>query len=376
MKNKLLFENWRKFLSEEEAAKPEAAAAKDAVPGDVPGKEQVHVFDFDDTLGVTVNANRVMAYKDGKPIHKTEQEAREWMKSKGLTDADLLKPNFEKVPERENAIAINLSSSGLAKIQRQVPKDDQYVTGFKEPPPQGDTVLIDFTPSRGTDPETTKPIKSTIDKLKKANQMGAKTAIVTARTAEGPVKDIHGKELNASNAKDMTDFLSKQGAKPNSGVYGVSGQNKGKKIADTFIKGNPNPPKEIHFYDDLSKNTKEVEDFIQADKEIPSELFIYGPGEFAHNEADPNKPNKKIPAKQAVKESRGQSIKITKSYLKKIIKEELEKIAEAGSEPKLQEDPKAKSVYCSQCGGEFKVKGQKHGFSHCEDHRGLKNYDL
>ena len=190
------------------------------------------------------------------------------------------------------------------------------------------------------------------------------------------MKDIHGKELSASNAKDMNDFLSKQGAKPNAGVYGVSGQNKGEKIANTFVKGKTNPPKEIHFYDDLSKNTDEVEKYLASDKEVPSELFIYGPGEFAHNEADPNKPNKKIPAKQAVKESRGQSMKITKSYLKKIIKEELEKIAEAGSEPKLQEDPKAKSVYCSQCGGEFKVKGQKHGFSHCEDHRGLKNYDL
>jgi hypothetical protein len=43
---------------------------------------------------------------------------------------------------------------------------------------------------------------------------------------------------------------------------------------------------------------------------------------------------------------------------------------------KLKEDPKAKSVYCSQCGGEFKIKDRKHGFSHCSDHKGLKNYDL
>jgi len=33
------------------------------------------------------------------------------------------------------------------------------------------------------------------------------------------------------------------------------------------------------------------------------------------------------------------------------------------------------TVYCSQCGGEFKNK-LKTGFSHCANHKGMKNYDL
>lgn len=33
------------------------------------------------------------------------------------------------------------------------------------------------------------------------------------------------------------------------------------------------------------------------------------------------------------------------------------------------------TVYCSQCGGEFK-RNNKNGFSHCKDHAGMKNYDL
>ena len=33
------------------------------------------------------------------------------------------------------------------------------------------------------------------------------------------------------------------------------------------------------------------------------------------------------------------------------------------------------TVHCSQCGGEFKHK-LKTGFSHCENHKGMKNYDL
>lgn len=64
-------------------------------------------------------------------------------------------------------------------------------------------------------------------------------------------------------------------------------------------------------------------------------------------------------------------MKITKNFLKQIIKEQLVLILEE----KYQNDPKAKSVYCSSCGGEFKVKGKNTGFSHCEDHAGLKNYD-
>lgn len=33
------------------------------------------------------------------------------------------------------------------------------------------------------------------------------------------------------------------------------------------------------------------------------------------------------------------------------------------------------TVYCSSCGGEFHVSGQKHGFSHCSAHKGLKSLD-
>jgi hypothetical protein len=50
--------------------------AGQVVPGDVPAEEQVHLFDFDDTLGVTTNANAVMLYQDGSPAHKSEAEAK------------------------------------------------------------------------------------------------------------------------------------------------------------------------------------------------------------------------------------------------------------------------------------------------------------
>lgn len=262
-----------------------------AVPGDAPGDKQVHLFDFDDTLGETLNANAIMLYQDGVPVHKSENDARDWMKKMGLSDKDLLDPGIVPISEREGAYAIYVTSGGLAKVQSKYKRDDQKVTGYSEPD-KGEQILIDFTPSSNTDATTTKPIKQTIEKLKAANADGAKTAVVTARSAKGSGTDIHGKKVDATNEKDMTDFLAKLGAAPTDGVFGVSGGDKGGKIKSHFIDVS-DPPEEVHFYDDLSKNTTDVKNAIAS--QTPAELFIYGPGEFAHGGADAKKPAEAFP---------------------------------------------------------------------------------
>jgi hypothetical protein len=267
------------------------------IPGDAPGPKQIHLFDFDDTLGVTSNANAVMLYKDGVPVHKSEDEVRSWLKSMGVQEKDLLDPGITPVKERGGAYAAYINSAALAKIQSKIPKSNQFFTGSDEPQGKSDQeeVLIDFTPSSYTDPETTKPIKSTIQKLKNANAKGAKTAVVTARTPRGKVKNIRGEELEATNSKDMEDWLASQGAKPTDGVYGVSGGDKGEKIKSLFIS-KENPPEEVHFYDDMARNTNDVAGALG--EKVPSEVYIYGPGEFAKGEADPDEPKKKFPAKE------------------------------------------------------------------------------
>lgn len=262
------------------------------IPGDAPPEKQVHVFDFDDTLGITTNANGVMLYKDGKPAHKSEADVRTWLKSIGIADKDILDPGIVSISEREGGFAAYLSSAALAKIQKAYPKGKQSVTGVSEPSAEGENVLIDFTPSSNTSMDTTSPIKSTINKLKAADSQGSDTIVITARKATGGGTDFHGNSVEATNAKDMEEFLKAQGAPPTKGVMGVTGQNKGDAIINKFMKS-PQPPEEIHFYDDLTKNTDEVEAAI-AEK-VPAELFVYGPGEFAHGEADPNKPTKSFP---------------------------------------------------------------------------------
>lgn len=325
----------------------EQAAA--AIPGDAPGEKQVHVFDFDDTLGVTDNPNGVMPYMNGQPMLKSEDDAKKWLQQNGL-QSDLLAPKdgpaIKNIPERDG-YAVYLSSAGLAKIQSKVPKEKQKVTGFSQPDEKGDSLLIDFTPSSFVDQKTTKPIKQTIDKLKQANSMGAKTAVMTARKGEGTGINFSGEKVPNTNSADIDKYLSSKGAKPNAGVLGVSGQNKGDAIKKKFDVMNP---EEIHFYDDLSKNTAEVGSALETNKD--TETFIYGPGEFARGAANANKPNKIIPKK--IGETK---MKITHAQLKKIIKEELKNLSfslkEAGITPDQQEMSRVETVPCEQCESGF-----------------------
>lgn len=276
---------------------------EDAIPGNAPPEDQVHVFDFDDTLGETLNSNGVMLYRDGKPAHKTKKDVTDWLRSLGVSKKEILDPGIVPIREREGGMAVYLTSLGLARIQRQFPSEKQGVTtGYADKVNQpGETILIDFTPSSSTDIKTTKPIKSTINKMKRADEQGSDTIVITARKAAGTGIDFHGNPVQATNAEDMEKFLSKFGAAPTDGVMGVTGQNKGHAIIRKYISGEREVPEEVHFYDDLKKNTDEVEDAV-AEK-VPSELYIYGPGEFAHGGADPEKPNKAFPAASQTVES-------------------------------------------------------------------------
>lgn len=276
---------------------------EDTIPGNAPPDKQVHVFDFDDTLGVTKNANGVMLYKDGKPAHKSEAEVKQWLTSLGIPASEILDPGVKPIKERENGMAVYLSSSGLAKVQKAFPSDKQGVTtGYADKVNQpGETILIDFTPSSGTDADNTVPIPSTINKMKKANAQGSDTIVITARKATGTGTNFHGEPVEATNSTDMEQFLTKQGAKPTDGVMGVTGQNKGHAIINKYITSD-DAPEEVHFYDDLEKNTMEVEKAVA--EQVPSELYIYGPGEFIHDEANPEKPNKAFPPKTKKNEVR------------------------------------------------------------------------
>lgn len=297
MSSRLLRETIRALLLEVEGV----VTAGTPVPGDAEPEKQVHVFDFDDTLGVTKNANGVMLYRDGAPAHKTAAEAAAWLKSMGVSEKNYLPgPSGETFEEPSGAggIAAYIDSAGLATLQRQIPRAQQSVSPRPPTDKKGDALYIDFTPSAFVDVNTTDPINSTIQKMKSAAAQGSDTMVITARASDKkkPGVNFAGEPVVPSNAEDMEKFLASQGASPTQGVLGVQGANKGDEIIRKFFSSRPlkDQPDEVHFYDDLSKNTEEVDAAVSG--KVPAETFIYGPGEFAHDQADPNSPSKATPA--------------------------------------------------------------------------------
>lgn len=280
-----------------------------AVPGDAPPQRQIHVFDFDDTLGKTDNANSVMPYLNGEPLLKDEKSALDWIKSKNLQKhltPDETGKSIKKIRSR-GGFAVNLTSGGLAILQ-SAEKTPEYVgkqrivgspneTDVREP---GNFILIDFSPSRFVDQLSTKPISQTINKLKKVNREGGITSVMTARKGTGTSVDLEGVPHQNTNAEDIKKFLKNKGAQPTHGVIGVSGKNKGEEIIKKF--SDFVEPEEIHFYDDLSKNTTDVSKSLKNPTINPKaddvEVFIYGPGDFEEGQANSEIPTKKIGKKK------------------------------------------------------------------------------
>ena len=299
MSERLLREAIRSLLLEIEGVVTDGTP----VPGDVPPEKQVHVFDFDDTLGLTKNANGVMLYRDGEPAHKSEEETAAWLDSMGVSQKHYLSgPNGEtfEQPAGLDGVAAYIDSAGLAKLQRAYPDSDgkQRITPNAPMGAEGDVLYIDFTPSSYVNINTTDPIDNTLAKMKSVASQGADTMVITARASNksDPGVSFSGEKVVPSNAEDMEEFLASQGVTPSDGVLGVKGLNKGKEIIDRFFSSRSleDQPDEVHFYDDLSKNTIQVDAAVSG--KVPAETFIYGPGEFAHGEADPDNPTKATPA--------------------------------------------------------------------------------
>ena len=310
-----------RWLCEDEGESAEkgvvTAGSKDKpVPGDVDPKDQVHIFDFDDTLGVTKDSNGIMLYNNGMPAWKTQADAQAWATSKGFSEKDLLKgpkgQTFEQ-PEGMDGFAAYVSSGGLAKARSGIDAVSIKVAPYKPSPEKdkGDSLVVDYSPSASA--KSAVPIPATLDKLKSAKSSGSPTEILTARTGESIVAsgkrsnptDFAGKQISPSVEADLKAFM----ADPKGGggtvpdvIKGLGGGNKGDSIKKDFFDGKKpeEQPKEIHFYDDDGKNISDVNAALSG--KVPAEVFLYGPGEFAHNDANPSNPNVSSPASAPAEE--------------------------------------------------------------------------
>lgn len=279
---------------------------EDEVPENAPPEKQLHVFDFDDTLGVTEDSNGVMLYRNGIPAWKTEKEARDWVKSIGIDGEDLLKgpggKSFEK-PDGMDGFAAYVSSGVLPSIKAAVggPSGVMYAPDKPDVEKKGEVVVFDFSPSASA--KSAKPIKSSLGKVKDLDTKGAKTAIVTARSAENIAQtspDFSGKEHPVSVQADLENFTKKQDAEMNLGIYGTKGANKGEFIRDNLLpKGDF---EEIHFYDDDPTNINKVAGAL-GDK-VDAEVYLYGPGKFQDSPNNSEKPKQVFVPKDKKTESK------------------------------------------------------------------------
>jgi hypothetical protein len=290
--------------------------AHDDVPGNAPPKKQVHVFDFDDTLGVTQNANGIMLMKDGEPAHKTAEDADAWADSLGLSDALLPGPGGKPIeqPEGIDGFAVYISSGALSKARNKYPNRASMP---KKPKSEGEGLWIDYTPSSNT--QAADPIGPTIAKLRAATSQGAQTMVMTARSGESGGQsgtDFGGHKVDPTNEKDIASFLGDQGGvSPSKGVVGLSGCNKGDAIKRQFFSGKKDSekPDEVHFYDDDPVNTDAVKSALEDDPEVDAEVYIYGPGHFDRGEADPHAPTTVIPSKEGPeKETQAENIDLNR----------------------------------------------------------------
>lgn len=269
------------------------------VPGDADPKKQIHIFDFDDTLGVTQDSNGMMLFRNGEPAWKTKEEAEAWVKQNNLGH-DLLKghkgSSIEQ-PEGMSGFAVYVNSAGLSSAKKTTAKH-MYTPNLPkpgDPNSEGDVLVIDFSPSSSA--KTAEPIGPSIDKMKQATAQGSETQVITARSGESGIasgekktpKDFAGKEYPPSVEKDLADFLKKQGVTPknraNTPIKGMGGGNKGDQIKKTYFSGDPeSQPDEVHFYDDDGDNINKVRNAL---KDVDAEVFLYGPGGFSDEHPHP-----------------------------------------------------------------------------------------
>ena len=313
-------------------------------------KKDLHVFDFDDTLGVTTSSTLVAAveYNGGDPDDPTSYIPIKDLKGrvggivKGLktpAQADISSPGISgdvvrSNDELDNAEAIVLDTaqyrdwkekyipSGNHKrlvINPNIEKDimsvgrDMFSKGIT-----GEIHVADFSPSStiGTD---VKPINQMLNLLAKVSADGDETAVVTARKGKTDLDALGGGKIPATNASDIENFVSQEvGSSPDT-VIGAADFNPSDPAAakrDLITKLHSDQVDNIHFYDDDPENARRVAQICTGAEGMEgTELDIYN-YEFAKGE---------YPAKPTFSCVVGESkkIKITRKALRQIIAESL-----------------------------------------------------
>jgi len=320
-----------------------------SVPGALLEKD-LHVFDFDDTLGVTTSSTIVAAvdYNGGDPDDPMSYTPIKDLKSRvGGTITGLQSPtqSLDNFPGLSGDTV--KSKDELDDSEAIILDTEQYRDWKEKYIPGGNHVRLVISPSIGSDikkagrdmfqrgatgeihvadfsPSSTigsnvKPIEQMLGLLAKVNSSGDKTAVVTARKGKTDLDALGGGKIPATNAADIEKFTAKtSGAAPDE-VIGAADYNSSDPASakrDLVIKLHDDQVDNIHFYDDDPENARRVAQICNGVEGLEgTELDIYN-YEFAKGEY-PSSPTLSC----VVGESR--KIKVTRKILRQMIAESL-----------------------------------------------------
>tara|TARA_R100000008_G_scaffold82284_1_gene66403 strand:+ start:6646 stop:7935 length:1290 start_codon:yes stop_codon:yes gene_type:complete len=328
-------------------------------------ERDLHVFDFDDTLGVTTSPTLVAAveYNGGDP-----DDPSSYIPIKNLNSRVGSKVKNLSTPAQKNVNSPGLSGNTvrsndeLDDAEAIVLDTEQYRDWKEKYIPSGEHVrlvvnpnisndirsagremfdqgktgeihIADFSPSStiGTEVE---PIDSMLDVFLDAEASGDMTAVVTARKGKTDLDTLGGGKVPATNASDIQDFLASEIGSNADVVYGAADFNPSDPAsAKRDLIGKIHNPSidNIHFYDDDPENARRVAQLCDneaSENAEGTELEIYN-YEFSKGEL-PTQPTHSCTIGETKTMKR--NLMLSESVLRKIIRKVLLE-AEKNSDP-------------------------------------------
>ena len=279
------------------------------------GEEELHVFDFDDTLGVTDSPTFIAAVEF---IGGDTEDLSNYVPVTNLADRVAASTGGLGVPSD-----IGFTSSGISgnQVSGENPIidgaevivvdtaqysdwDNNYIhpaghakivvggdiegkikkaaRAMAKDGRTGEIHIRDFSPSSTLG--TVKPISPTLQRLKDVESQGGNTAVVTARKGETDLDAFGGAKIPAQNSKDIENFIQDQVGVTPDDVFGAADisnagpENKRKLVKWLVAK---NDPDEVHFYDDDPGNVAAVAQLCNDEELEDLEINLYG-GKFDH----------------------------------------------------------------------------------------------
>tara|TARA_R110000824_G_scaffold60050_6_gene160863 strand:+ start:1835 stop:2983 length:1149 start_codon:yes stop_codon:yes gene_type:complete len=281
-------------------------------PGKSGGKKDLHVFDFDDTLGVTSSPTLVAAveYNGGDPNDPSSYIPIKNLKHrigsvvKGLrtpTQADIHSPGLagdtvSSNDELDNTDAIVLDTEQYRDWKEKYIPSGNHIRIVISPNIDsdikaagknmfkrgitGEIHVADFSPS-STIGDNVKPISPMLDLLSKVASKGDTTAVVTSRKGKTDLDALGGGKIPATNASDISRFVAGETGVTPDIVIGAADHNPTDPASakrDLITKLHNDQIDNVYFYDDDPENARKVAQICQGAEGMEGtelEIFNY-----------------------------------------------------------------------------------------------------